>query len=91
MDNPSWIQILGMTSSIALPLFNIPLMARIIRRRSSADLSLIWVLGVFFSLVGMTPAGCQSPDMIFKVFTLINVVLFAGVTFSAVYFRCKGQ
>ena len=87
MPTDSWIQTLGFVSSIALPFFNIPLMMRLIRRRSSQDLSLTWVIGVFLSLLGMFPAGLRSTDLIFRVFTVVNLAFFSGVTALAIYFR----
>jgi hypothetical protein len=41
------IQAIGMLSGIIMLLFNIPLILRIIRRRSSGDISLVWVIGVW--------------------------------------------
>lgn len=87
MPNNPWVQTLGLVSSIVLPFFNIPLMMRMIRRRSSQDLSLTWVIGVFLCLLGMLPAGLRSTDLIFKVFAVVNLIFFSGVTFLAVYFR----
>jgi len=83
------VQILGFFSSIALPFFNIPLMIRLVKRRSSEDLSLVWVLGVFFCLVGMLPAGFQSSDPIFRIFSFLNWFFFSGVTFLTLYFKRK--
>lgn len=83
----SWTRDLGLVASIALPLFNIPLMMRMYQRKSSADLSLIWVTGVFLCIVAMVPAAWGSPDIIFKVYQVINVTFFAGVTFLAFYYR----
>lgn len=80
---------LGLWSSIALPFFNIPLMVRLYKRKSSEDMSLIWVLGVFFCLVGMAPAGLQSDDFTFQVFSTINLLFFSGVTFLVIYYRTK--
>lgn len=90
IENPDWIQVLGFFSSLILPFFNIPLMVRIWKRKSAEDLSLIWVLGIFFSLLGMLPAGLHSPDPIFKFFSLLNWIFFSGVTVLAVYFRRWG-
>ena len=82
-----WAETLGYVSSISLPLFNIPLMIHLVRRKSSKDLSLTWVLGVFFCLGGMLPAGFQSVDPIFRIFSFLNFAFFAGVTFLTLYFR----
>jgi hypothetical protein len=42
-------QILGVVSGVLMPLFNIPLILRIARRRSSEDISVAWVVGVWFA------------------------------------------
>ena len=90
MSEPSsWIRPLGFIASLALPLFNIPLVIRIIRRKSSADLSLTWVIGVFLCIVATIPAALTSPDLIFKVYQVVNVAFFSGVVFFAVYYREK--
>lgn len=87
--NLSFADQVGMLASIALPLFNIPLMKRLYERKSSADLSMTWVLGVFICLVLMVPAGLSSSDIVFKVFSVLNVLCFGGVTYLAVYYRLK--
>ena len=89
MSHHSWIQILGLVASVVLPFFNIPLMARMIRRKSSDDLSLVWVAGVFVCIVATLPAAWKSTDLIFKVYQIINVIFFSGVVFLAFYFRRK--
>ena len=89
MEKSSWIRIIGFVASIALPFFNIPLVLKMIRRRSSADISLIWLLGVFFCLLLMAPAAVISPDFIFRIFSILNIVLFSGVVITALHFRLK--
>ncbi|MDO8643740.1 MAG: hypothetical protein Q7S00_02085 [bacterium] len=86
MEN-NLIHLAGLAASVILPFFNIPLIARIIRRRSSEDMSLVWVLGVFVCIVIMTPAGLQSKDLVFKAFTVVNLVFFSAVTVCVLYFR----
>ena len=85
----SWIYWTGMISSVVLPFFNIPLMMRMVRRKSSEDLSLVWVVGVFFCIVGMVPAALRSSDVIFKVFEIVNLIFFSGVTFLTIRYRIK--
>lgn len=87
MEELSRIRKLGLLASVALPFFNIPLMLRIVQRRSSEDLSLIWVIGVFSCICLMLPAALQSKDIIFKVFNIFNFILFSGVTALVLYFR----
>ncbi|MBI2340353.1 MAG: hypothetical protein HYU99_08330 [Deltaproteobacteria bacterium] len=84
------IRTIGFVASLALPLFNIPLMVKIIRRRSSEDLSLVWLLGVFSCLILIEPAALASSDFIFRFFATLNVILFSGVVATALYFRLKG-
>jgi len=42
---------IGMVASLTLPLFNIPLIYKIKKTKSSKDLSLIWAIGVWFCIV----------------------------------------
>jgi uncharacterized protein with PQ loop repeat len=81
------IQTLGMVSGILMPFFNLPLMLRIIRRRSSQDISLVWVVGVWFCVMGLLPSSLQSPDPILFAFGVVNALLFSGVFLSVVYFH----
>ncbi len=87
----SFIDQLGMLASIALPIFNIPLMLRLFQRKSSDDLSMTWVLGIFFCLLFMLPAGLKSSDQVFKLFSILNLVMFSGVTYLALYYRLKNK
>ncbi|MGH7926673.1 MAG: hypothetical protein ACREQV_02640 [Candidatus Binatia bacterium] len=80
-------QILGMLSGVLMPFFNIPLIMRIVRRRSSEDISLTWVIGVWFCVVGMVPASVLSPDVVLYTFGIVNVVFFSGVLFAVLYFH----
>lgn len=86
-----WVHHLGMVSSLILPLFNIPLIVRMIQRRSSADLSLVWAIGVWICIMGMGPAAWTSKDDIFKIFSIINLAFFSVVVFCAIYFRIKSK
>lgn len=80
-------QWLGMVAAVAMPLWNIPLILRIERRRSSADLSLAWALGVFGCIVLMLPAALHSPDAVFRVFSVANAVLFGAVVVQMLRYR----
>ena len=78
---------LGMVAAVILPLWNIPLIVRIGRRRSSKDVGLLWAFGVWVCLLLMLPSGLSSPDPIFRVFTAVNVLLFSGVVVQVLRFR----
>ena len=81
------IQILAMLSGILMPFFNIPLMMRIIQRRSSKDISLVWVVGVWFCVMGMVPHSLQSTEPVLLAFGVVNGVFFTGVLVSVLYFH----
>ena len=92
LNNPQWelmeiIDLLGLVAAVLLPLWNVPLILRIRQRRSSQDLSLWWVFGVWMCLLLMLPSGLQSSDMVFRVFTIVNAVLFTAVVGYVVRYR----
>jgi len=81
------IQTLGMVSGIIMPFFNIPLIVRIVRRRSSADISLVWVVGAWICVMGMLPQSLQSPDPVLMTFGIVNGLFFTGVFVSVLFFH----
>ena len=83
------VEQIGLVASVSLPLWNIPLIIKIVKRRSSADLSMTWVLGVWICSILMAPAGMVSKDIIWRTFTITNVVLFTGVVIAAFKYRKK--
>ncbi len=83
------IEILAMVMAIILPFWNIPLILRIIRLRSSRDISMFWALGVWLCFVLMFPAALSSPDPVWKIFSLVNLVFFSLVVFVVLLFRKK--
>ena len=81
------IEALGLIGAVMLPFWNIPLMIRIARRKSSRDLSLWWTFGILACLLIMLPAGLTSSDVVFKVFTVLNVVFFSAVVIQVMRYR----
>lgn len=81
------IETVGLIAAIALPFCNLPLIARIARRKSSADISLAWAFGVLACLVAMLPSGLNSPDIVFKVYTVVNLTFFSGVVIQVLRYR----
>ena len=91
LDLPSQ-QLIGVIAAVMLPFFNVPLIVRIVRRRSSQDLSLVWVFGVWSCTVLMAPSGFVSEDLVWRMFNIVNFVLFTAVmivTFK--YRKAAGQ
>lgn len=84
-----WIQITGMIAAIVLPLWNIPLIYRMVQRKSSADISLSWAFGVWICFLLMAPSGFTSEDKVWKVFNIVNFFLFSAVVFFVVFYRRK--
>ena len=84
-----WISLIGTVSGVALPLFNIPLIVRLVKRKSSEDFSVSWALGVWVCILLMTPQALRSPDTTFRAYGIINLIFFSGVVFFILKYRKK--
>lgn len=84
-----WIERIGVVSSVALPLFNIPLIVKLLRRKSSADFSLAWSTGVWICIVLMTPQALRSSDTAFRAFGIVNIVFFSIVAYLILKYHPK--
>jgi len=84
------IEKIGMIAAVVLPLWNIPLIIRIVQRKSSRDISLAWVLGVWTCTLLMAPAGFVSKDMVWRLYNIINFFLFSAVMVFVLIYR-KGN
>ena len=78
---------MGVVGGVSLPLFNIPLIIRIIKRKSSKDLSLSWAIGVWVCIVLMTPQGLRSADPAFRLYSVVNIIFFSMVVFFVLKYR----
>ena len=83
-------EILALTASVVMPLWNIPLIVKIVRRRSSDDLSLSWLWGVWACMLLMLPWAAITKDTVLKTFSFVNFVLFSCVVITVLKFR-KGS
>lgn len=81
------LQTIGLIAAVILPLWNIPLIMKIVKRKSSRDISLSWALGVWVCILLMAPSGFISVDIVWKTFNIINVVLFTAVVITVVKYR----
>lgn len=77
----------GVIAGIVMPLFNIPLIYKIWKRKSSSDLSLTWALGVWGAIVLMTPSAVISADPVFRIFGIANLLLFSLVVIFVLKYR----
>ncbi len=90
MDLSEAIKIVGISASVVLPLFNIPLILKIRKRGSSKDYSLTWTFGIMGCTLLMMPSVMLTPDIVFKAFGIINLVTFSTVVFYVLkYHRQK--
>ncbi len=86
----SLIDKIAFVAAIVLPLFNIPLILRIVKRKSSKDISLWWVYGVWTCILLMAPSSFQSEDVVWRFFNYNNVLFFTAVVFVTFKYR-KGE
>lgn len=89
MMSGDWVEKLGVVSGIALPLFNIPLIVRLVRRKKADDFSISWALGVWVCIVLMTPQALRSSDPAFKVYGVVNLLFFSLVAFFILKYRSR--
>jgi uncharacterized protein with PQ loop repeat len=81
------IERIGLVASIVMPLWNIPLIVKIVRRKSSQDISMSWLLGVWICSILMAPSGFVSKDMVWRCFNIVNLFLFTGVVVAVWRYR----
>ena len=81
---------IALVAAIILPLWNIPLIVRIVQRKSSEDISLYWALGVWTCLALMAPSAFVSTDVVWRVFSVFNFILFSSVVVFVWLYR-KGK
>jgi uncharacterized protein with PQ loop repeat len=62
-------------AAVALPFWDIPLILRIIRRKSAADISLVWMWGIWATSVMMAPSAFMSGEKSAIGFNIVNVVM----------------
>ena len=78
---------IAFAAAIILPLWNIPLIVRVIKRRSSSDISIFWALGVWICFVLMAPEALRSSDHIWRVFNIMNLIFFSAVLIVVLAYR----
>lgn len=81
------IQTIGLIAAVVMPLWNIPLIVRIERRKSSKDISLPWALGVLGCILLMLPAALVSPDPVLRTYGMTNAVSFTAVVIQILRYR----
>jgi uncharacterized protein with PQ loop repeat len=80
---------LGTVAGIVMPFWNIPLIWRIIQRKTAEDISLAWLFGVWGCIVLMLPAALVSSEVAFKSYAVTNAVFFSAVVAVVLMYRKK--
>ena len=80
----------GFWAAVILPLWDIPLMVHVIKRKSSEDISLGWAFGLWLSSVLMAPSSFLAGDRVAMGFNVVNVIVLTGVLIVVFKYR-KGK
>jgi hypothetical protein len=80
-------EFLALVASVVMPLFNIPLVVKIARRKSSDDLSLSWLYGIWGCMLLMVPWALSTKDIVLRVFGIMNFLLFSSVVIVVLKYR----
>jgi hypothetical protein len=84
------LELLALIASVVMPLWNIPLIVKIIQRKSSHDLSLFWLWGVWGCMLLMVPWALVTQELVLKVFSFVNFILFTSVVVVVMKYRSGG-
>jgi uncharacterized protein with PQ loop repeat len=82
---------IALIAAIILPLWDIPLIVRVIKRKSSKDISISWALGIWICFLLMAPEGFRSTDIVWRVFNIVNLILFTAVVVVVLWYRKFGK
>lgn len=78
---------IALVAAIILPFWNIPLIVRIVKRKSSRDISMYWVVGVWTCFAFMAPNGFVSEDLVWRTFNIVNFIFFTVVLIIVLVYR----
>jgi uncharacterized protein with PQ loop repeat len=81
---------IGFWAAVIMPLWDIPLIMRVIKRKSSQDISKGWITGLWLSSVMMTPSAFIAADKIAIGFNIVNVIMLTAVLVVVIKYR-KGN
>jgi uncharacterized protein with PQ loop repeat len=75
-------------AGVVLPLWDIPLILHIIRRKSSADISIVWMWGLWGTSVLMAPsAWIEQTNPAAVAFNIVNVTALTALLVVVMKYR----
>jgi hypothetical protein len=77
-------------AAVILPLWDIPLIVRIVRRKSSQDISVLWAAGLWVCAILMTPSAFIAANKVAIGFNIMNVIMLTVVLIVVIKYR-KGN
>jgi uncharacterized protein with PQ loop repeat len=81
------LKTIGLLAATILPLWDIPLIVRIVRRKSSQDISLIYAVGIWVTALMMAPSAFVSGDKLAIGFNTMNVIMLTAVMVVTIKYR----
>lgn len=81
---PELFEKIGFWAGIMLPLFDIPLIMHVVKRKSSADISMVWAVGLWSTSV-MLLIGSKDP--LASGFNIVNVLMLSIVVLVVIKYR----
>jgi uncharacterized protein with PQ loop repeat len=81
------VKTIGLWAAMMLPLWDIPLIVRVVRRKSSQDISAVWAVGIWACSVMMAPSAFISGDMRAIGFNTVNVIMMTAVVFVVIKYQ----
>lgn len=82
---------IGLVAAVVMPLWNIPLIWRIVQRKTSEDISLSWAFGVWGCIALMLPSALTSSEIQLKAFGISNIFFFSWVVVVVLIYRKNGK
>jgi uncharacterized protein with PQ loop repeat len=79
----------GLVAGLILPFFNLAQIIRMIKFKSSHDVSIVWCIGVWTCIMLMLPSALISEDTVYRTFSMVNVAFFSSLVGTAIYYRVR--
>lgn len=70
-----------------MPVWNIPLIWRIFRRKASGDISLGWLFGVWICMLLMLPSAWMATNIQLRGYAFSNIIFFTMVVVVVLMYR----